>query len=424
MRTLILFLLPFLAAAETHRLTLKQAVDRALEQSPDLLIARYDEVRAQLMIREARDPFFPKLVLGSGLAYSSGFPLSIEGSSPSIVRADATQALFNRERSYEVAKVREQARGRGIDLQARRDEVALDVAYAWVEAARIDRALEVARQQLESRERLSAVTTARVAEGRELEVEAKKAAVSLAQARHRVASLNRDARIQQSTLALLLGFAATDQVEPVVVEETGWDLPADENAAIAQALEQNKALKSLESRMQAAGLDIKANEAARLPKINLVAQYGLFARFNNFDQYFNRFTRNNGQLGLSFQVPVLVGSAASARAAEAHSEAAKLRIEMARERNRVTLDTRRSYEDLRLAESLRDVSRLDLEAARDQVSVLLAQMDEGRAGLRQVEESRQVEHEKWIAYLDAQTRVEKARLLLLKQTGTLLARFR
>ena len=46
-------------------------------------------------MREARDPFTPRIVVGSGLAYTSGFPMSIEGSAPSVLNVNAQSFLFN-----------------------------------------------------------------------------------------------------------------------------------------------------------------------------------------------------------------------------------------------------------------------------------------------------------------------------------------
>jgi hypothetical protein len=51
-------------------------------------------------------------------------------------------------------------------------------------------------------------------------------------------------------------------------------------------------------------------------------------------------------------------------------------------------------------------------------------MQEGRAELRQVEEARAAETAKWIAFYDADTNVEGARLNLLRQTGELTAALR
>src|SRR6267154_2345271 len=75
----------------------------------------------------------------------------------------------------------------------------------------------------------------------------------------------------------------------------------------------------------------------------------------------------------------------------------------------------------RKACSAQNVTRLDLDYAREQVSVLLAQLGEGRATQQQVDDARLNEQEKWIVFYEAQHGVEKARLALLRQTGTLLA---
>ena len=75
------------AQAETHTLTLKQAVARAVSQNPEVLMARLDELKATLGVRLARAPFAPRVGAGSGAAYSSGFPLSIEGSAPAVFQA-------------------------------------------------------------------------------------------------------------------------------------------------------------------------------------------------------------------------------------------------------------------------------------------------------------------------------------------------
>src|SRR5579863_5787574 len=82
--------------AETHSMTLRQAVERALQQNPDIAMARLDEQKAAAQVRLVKAPFSPTIGAGSGLAYANGFPMSIEGSAPSIVQARASQFIFNR----------------------------------------------------------------------------------------------------------------------------------------------------------------------------------------------------------------------------------------------------------------------------------------------------------------------------------------
>ncbi|MEK7405490.1 MAG: hypothetical protein AAB225_10310 [Acidobacteriota bacterium] len=105
----------------------------------------------------------------------------------------------------------------------------------------------------------------------------------------------------------------------------------------------------------------------------------------------------------------------------AEEEAAQLRVEIRSARGRIASETRELCQVAAEAESAGEVARLDLEVARDQVSLLLARMGEGRAGLKQVEEARFAEAEKWIVFYEVASALELARLHLLERTGALMA---
>src|SRR5580704_18587317 len=97
--------------AETRTLTLRQALDLALQQNPDLVIARLDQERARYAVTIAHDPFQPKVFAGSGAAYTTGFPASIDGAAPSIFQARTQMAIFYRPQSYQIAQAHENLRG-------------------------------------------------------------------------------------------------------------------------------------------------------------------------------------------------------------------------------------------------------------------------------------------------------------------------
>jgi len=130
---------------------------------------------------------------------------------------------------------------------------------------------------------------------------------------------------------------------------------------------------------------------------------------------------NNGQIGMSFQVPIFAGASIGAQAAQSEIDVNHLKIEMANARNRIAADLQQSFRDAARSQSAAEVARLDLEVAREQVSVDLAQMQEGRLPIREMEEARVAENEKWIAFYDAQYAVEKAGWDLLHHTGNLIA---
>ena len=402
-------------------MSLRQAVERALQQNPEIAMARLDEVKAQDAVRVQKDPFTPHVYIGSGLAYTYGFPMSIDGAAPSVVQARVAESVFNRQQSYAVARTKEEARGAGIVASAKKDDVAYRTAVLFVEAERAARAGEMARQELESSQKVLATVENRVREGRELPLESKRAALNLARARQIADALDADRETAETTLAIVLGFGADDRVQPAAEERAAVPLPPSEEAAVENALQSSKELRRLESQIAAKGLEGRSAKAARLPHADLVAQYGLFATFNHYQNYFLKYQRNNAELGVSFVLPLLLGPGVSAAAAEADAEASKLRIQLGSTRNRITADTHQCYRELRKAEAQRDVARLDLEVAREQLSVNLAQFQEGRILLSQVEESRIAESGKWIAFYDAQYGVERARWNLARQTGDLLA---
>ncbi len=420
-RAIVIFLaLSTLLSAESHKLTLRQAVELAMKQNPDILLARLDAQRASQAIRQAKDPFFPRIGVGSGLAYSNGFPLSIEGSAPSIVQAQAAQYLFNRPQSYAVAQAKENARGATFGVAGKRDEVAYRIASLYVDAERAARVGDLARKDAESQNRVLETVTAQVQEGRALPLAQKTAAYQVAAAQALADSLDADGETAQTSLAIALGYPAEDRVVPVKTERAATALPGSESEAIESAFTSNMDLRRLESQMAAKQLELRGARAARLPRVDLVAQYGLFAKYNHYQDYYAAFQRNNGEVGISFQVPLLTGPGVSAQTAQAQTDIARMKVELSNTRNRLSADIQQAYRDTRKAESSAEVARLDLEVAREQLSVDLAQMQEGRLTLSEVEQARIVENRKWIAFYDAQYSMERARWNVLRLTGELV----
>jgi outer membrane protein len=411
------------ACAEVHPLTLRQAVELALKENPDLVLSRLDQQKAQSAIRVAKDPFVPKLYAGSGLAKVWGYPTSIEGAAPAIIQTRTDMALYNRSKTYELARVRETARGAEIDTQSKSDQVAYQTATLFLDAQQLDRSKQSLQLEVESLQRVSGAIGLQVQEGRQLPIENKRVAVDLARAGQRLSALSGDLDYSEASLAVVLGYSAEDRVQPVNEERAALEVPASEQAATELALQNNKDIRKLESQLQAKGFEVKEAEAARLPVVDVVAQYALLAK-NNYENFFTRFQRNNGELGVSIQIPLLTGSAAKGLASQAQTDILELRTQMGQVRNRIQLDTQKSYQELQKATAAQEVARLDLDYTREQVSVLLAQLGEGRATEQQIDNARLAEQEKWIAFYDTQHAVENARLDLLRQTGTLLAALR
>ena len=64
---------------------------------------------------------------------------------------------------------------------------------------------------------------------------------------------------------------------------------------------------------------------------------------------------------------------------------------------------------------------MQLDLAREELTVLLAQNQEGRTAMSAVEKARLDESDRWLAFYDAETQVTRAKLAILRQIGTLVA---
>jgi len=422
MRNFCLFaVLAVTAHAETYTLTLKQAVDQGLTRNPDVVLAKLDELRATQGIRLSQDPFYPHIGMGSGLAYTNGMPLSIEGSAPSIIQAKGTEYIFNRPQHYAVEQQREVAKGATFAAEQKRDEIAWQIAGLYLDADRANRMIETARNQIDSFQKVEDTIDARVTEGRELPIDASQAKVNIARARLRLSNLEADRDLAEHNLAIALGYTVGDLVAPSTADRTPPGLPRDEAAAVQTALTASPDIKRLQSSLIAKGLEIKGTEARRLPQVDLVAQYALFGKYNDMEQYFAKFQRNNGELGASIQIPLFAGTGIKAATAQLTTDEQHLQVELQSAKDRIAMGVHQSYQGVDRAKLSGDLAKEDLDLAREKLTLVLDQMNDGRATLRDVEQARIDESEKWIAFYDAQFTQERARLDLLRQTGNLAA---
>jgi outer membrane protein len=420
----VFFLSTLCACAEVRTLTLREALDIALKQNPDVVLARLDQQRARAQVTIEKDPFVPKVYAGSGLAYTNGFPGSIDGNPPAVLQAKAPMAIFDRPQSYRAAQASEAARGSEIDVTLRQDEVAYRVASLFFDADQASRSLSAVELQLQSLTRVRELTAVRVGEGRELPIESSRADLKVLQAQQRQAELTDSISDTQASLAQALGFNPGDRVQPAQEERRATGQVAPEETAIREALDGNREIKRLESNLQAKNLEIKGYKAERLPKVDLVAQYFLLSKFNNYEKFFGAFQRHNVELGASFTIPILVGRSSEAYVSQSQVDIDKIRTQIGQTRSRITADLQRAYRDIRRTETAQKLARADLDLAREQLSLDLTRYDEGQVTMAQVEASRAAEQEKWIAYYDTQHALEVARLNVLRQTGTLVAALR
>src|SRR5712691_6783790 len=87
-------------------LTLKRAIELALQNSKEIQVARIQASVADHAAQITRAQFMPNLYAGSGAGYSNGIPETPGGRAPSVFNVTYTEQIFN-----------EPLRGQGKEMQ-------------------------------------------------------------------------------------------------------------------------------------------------------------------------------------------------------------------------------------------------------------------------------------------------------------------
>ncbi len=235
--------------------------------------------------------------------------------------------------------------------------------------------------------------------GFELPIEVTRAQLTAAQVEERMAQLEDQEETTADQLRFLLGLEPDQPLEV-----TAEDIPAaaDQtiNDLVATALRYNPEIKQADSVRMASEVRLRAERGGYWPTVGLIGQYNLLAKFNNYDQFFNKFQRNNFIAGIDVRIPVFVSHTGAAVAfAQADLTASQLQAE--NKRAEISLDVRHKARQERETETAREVARLELQLAQQNVEVLQSQFQQGHASVRDLESGRLDAEEKSIALLDA-----------------------
>jgi outer membrane protein TolC len=399
------------------RITLKQAVAMSLQKSREISLVRLQYETARQQAGLPRSQFLPNLYTGSGVAYTSGFPLLAGGGAPALFNVTYNQELFNLPERGNVRAEEQKAEEQRFAMDAVRDSVIQRTVSAYLQLAKVRRQLELLRSERQSAQKILDYTRQRMQAGYELPIEVTRAQLTAAQVEQRAALLEDQEETASDQLRLLLGLEAD---QPIDV--TAEDIPpaADQTISdlVQQALRNNPEVKTAESERTVSELRLKGERGGYWPTIGVIGQYNLLAKFNNYDQFFNKFQRNNFILGIDVKIPIFA-SHTSASIAFARADLTASQMQVENKRAQVSLEVRHKARQAREMDMTREVARLELELAQQNLQVLQSRFQQGRASIRDLEGGQLDENEKWLAFLDAEFAHQQAELDLLRTTGQL-----
>jgi outer membrane protein len=398
-------------------LTLKRAIELALENSKDIQAAKIQARVADHAAQITKVQFMPNLYAGSGAGYSNGIPETPGGRAPSVFNVTYTEQVFNEPLRGQAKETQEQSNSQKIVLQDARNNVITRTAMSYLELGKVQHSLELLRKERESAEKILQVTQERQGEGFELPMEVTKAQLTKAQVAQRILQLEGREDELEVFLRYQLGLADSQEIQVTPEELPGEAEQAGDNL-VAMALTNNTGLQLAQSDVRAKEFRLKGEKRGHLPTLELVSVYSVLARYNNYDQFFHAFQRNNFNAGVDVRVPIFSARVkADIGLAQVNLDAAK--ASLASKKSEVSAEVRQKTRRVREMDGAKEVARLELQLAQQNVSVLQAQFGEGKLNLREMEKARLNENEKWMAYLDANFQKQQAQLELLKTAGQL-----
>jgi len=398
-------------------LTLKSAIEMALRSSKDIQIAKLQASLATHASQVSKAQFLPNLYAGSGAGYTYGIPETPGGRAPSLFNFTYTEQVFNEPLKGEGKELEEQARSQRIVLEDVKNGVIARTAMAYLELGKVRHSLELLRGEQESAEKILQVTQERQGEGYELPVEVTKAQLTKAQVTQRILQL--EGR-EDELVVFLQGQLGLGQEQAIQV--TPEELPgeAEQEGAnlVAMAMQNNAGLLLAESDVRAKEFRLKGEKRGNWPTLELVSTYSRLANFNNYLDYFKKFQPNNFNAGVQIQVPIFSAKTKQAIGlAQINLETSQATL--ASKKTQVGAEVRQKTRHLRERDAAKEVARLELQLAQQNIAVLQEQFTEGKVNLREVERARLDENEKWMGYLDANFQRQQAQLELLKTAGQL-----
>ena len=402
---------------ETRILSVQEVVQMALEHSPEAMRAKAEAMRAGEAVRETRSLNLPQVYTGTGLAYNNGFPLSIEGSAPSIFQVAASQSILSKKNNNLIREAEEAKKASNFGSDAVRNDLALQTASAYFTLYRARRIMELASERLEAAQKQQELVEAQFEAGRVRQVDVTLVRTATMAAEQQLLVAREQANLGEKELRELTGLPGTVSIKTLEPRIDSTIFGMDEEFLYGQALEHTPEILQSQATLKAKQYHVEAERGESWPRLELVSEYALFSRTNNYEDYFNRFTRNNYLLGLSVQIPLFTGSRTKSRVEQSRQEASAEHYRLQSMKSDLKLNIQRSLSALRIAHGAQKLARSEREAARDILGINETLLESGRISVEEFEDSRLELQQKELAMLDADEAVFQRKLELLHTVG-------
>ena len=128
-------------------LTLKRAIELALQNSKDIQTAKLQARLADHSAQITKAQFLPNVYAGSGAGYTYGIPETPGGRAPALFNVSYTEQVFNEPLRGQAKELQEQAKSQRILLEDARNTVISRTAAAYLELGMVRHSLDLLRKE-------------------------------------------------------------------------------------------------------------------------------------------------------------------------------------------------------------------------------------------------------------------------------------
>src|SRR5256886_6166202 len=261
-------------------LTLKRAIQMALQNSKEIQVAKIQASVADRAAKITKAQFMPNLYAGSGAGYTYGIPETPGGRAPSIFNGAYTEQVLNEPLRGQAKETQEQAKAQKIVLEDAKNNVITRTAMAYLELGKGRHSLELLRKEQQSAEKILQVTQERQGEGYELPVEVTKAQLTKAHVVQRILQLEGREDELEVFLRYQLGLPETQSIE-VTPEELPGEAEQAGGNLVAMALTRHSGVQLAGADLRAKEVRLKGEKRGSWPTLELVSGYSVLAKFNH-----------------------------------------------------------------------------------------------------------------------------------------------
>lgn len=411
---LFLLLLP---AAAPAQISLSTAVNLAEKSSPGVRAAVANVEHATAAVQETKDAYIPSFQVGTSPGYAYGFPLGY----PALFSANSQSLALSFSQPDYLRAAHQALSAAKLNLKDAQQQVALDVSLDYLELDHDLAEITALDEEHSYAASLVSIENDRVQAGVDPRVSQLQAELTAAVVEEKRVHLQNDADEMRQKLAHLTGLpgegltTVTNSIPAAPTFSSGSsETNPDSNPGIAAAY-----ANSQSKFYQAFG----ASRENYRPSVVFGAQYSLFSKINNYNQYFKNFQYNNAAIGVQVTFPLFDASRrAKAREATAEAVAAQADADQSRDTlSEQTLVARRTL--LELAAQQR-VAQLESELAQEQLKTVDAELTSGPGSATAqpvspiaAQKAHIDEREKYEDLLDTNFSLMKVELNLLRMTG-------